>query len=104
MAKEIRLTELLALLEAGPKIIDIRKKELFVDPLPGAVNIPYLDLVKAPQNYLNFTETYYLICQDGGLSHYIGLSLQGKGYEVIHVCDGYEGRAPYRPCPHRKNN
>lgn len=77
---------------SNPKIIDIRDSFKYsLGTIPGAVNVPYLFLVTNPGNYLNKSETYYLLCDYGNTSYRCCLELMDEGYSVINISFGYEG-------------
>ena len=73
-------------------IIDIRSIEKYNDNhINGAINIPYILLLKDPEKYLNKIEEYYIYCQYGKNSLKVCNILAAKGYKVYNVIKGYEG-------------
>lgn len=72
------------------KIIDIRESEEFAtfQPWP-AQNIPYDDLMRHPEKFLNKQDVYYLICVNGSVSFRCAMLLEMEGYKVLSVQGGY---------------
>ena len=53
----------------NPRVIDIRDSYKYsLGSIKGAINVPYLFLITNPSNYLNKSETYYLLCDSGNTS------------------------------------
>ncbi len=74
-----------------PNLIDIRSIENYNNNhIPNAINIPFDKLIKNPNNYLKYNETYYIYCQKGYSSLNVCRLLASKGYKVINVLGGYE--------------
>lgn len=93
--KSIDIFSLLNL--SNPKVIDIRDNYKYsLGTIPGAINVPYLFLVTNPENYLNKSDTYYLMCDYGNTSLRCGLELSEMGYNVINVSLGYKGYLDYK--------
>lgn len=68
----------------GAKIIDIQDKYNYqLCHVPGAVNIPYDELMNNYRNYLNKNETYYIYCKSGKLSKRVVMVLSYLGYSVV---------------------
>lgn len=79
-------------------VIDIRPPDEYSKShLPHAINIPYDLLMMYPESYLKKDQTYYLICDYGGLSHRACAILQAYGYHVANVENGYEADLRYYP-------
>lgn len=65
------------------KIIDIQDKyEYQVHHLPGAINIPYDELINNYRMYLNKYDNYYVYCKSGKLSKRISTVLSYLGYNI----------------------
>lgn len=65
------------------KIIDIQDKYNYqISHYPGAVNIPYDDLMNNYRNYLNKSDIYYIYCKSGKLSKRVVTVLSYLGYNV----------------------
>lgn len=68
----------------GVKIIDIQDKYNYqLNHVPGAINIPYDELMNNYRNYLNKNETYYIYCKSGKLSKRVVMVLSYLGYSVV---------------------
>ncbi len=90
MLKNISIKEILK--KDNINIIDIRSIEKYNDNhINGAINIPYLLLLKNPEHYLNKLEEYYIYCQYGKNSLKLCNILTAKGYKVYNILNGYEG-------------
>lgn len=90
MVLNISIKELLN--KNNVNIIDIRSIEKYNDNhINGAINIPYILLLKYPEKYLNKNEEYYIYCQYGKNSLKVCNILVAKGYKVYNVIKGYEG-------------
>ncbi len=73
------------------KIIDIRSMENYNrNHIPGAINIPWENLLVHPEKYMNKNEVYYLYCQQGIRTKKICGLLSKMGYRVVHIIGGYE--------------
>ena len=60
-----------------------------------ARNIPMGQLMASPNQYLEKSQKYYIVCQSGGRSSNVVSALQRAGYDVINVKGGmgsYTGR------------
>lgn len=65
-------------------IIDIQDKyDYSLWHLPGAINIPYDDLMNNYRNYLNKNNIYYIYCKSGKLSKRVVVVLNYLGYNTI---------------------
>jgi len=74
----------------NPRIIDIRDNYKYnLGSIPGSINVPYLFLTTNPSNYLNKSDTYYLLCDSGSTSLRCCLELFDMGYNVINISGGY---------------
>ena len=90
MPASITLQELKQQPQSNYHIIDIRTPyEYASGHLPNAINIPYDVLMMYPESNLKHSETYYLICAHGSLSHRAATILQSCGYHVTSVKNGY---------------
>lgn len=70
-------------------IIDIREPyELGSGYIEGSQNIPMNILLMAPENFLDKSKTYHIICQSGARSSRTCMMLRQKGYNVINVEGG----------------
>lgn len=70
-------------------IIDIREPyELSNGYIEGSQNIPMNTLLIAPENFLDKSKTYHIICQSGARSSRTCMMLRQKGYDVINVEGG----------------
>ncbi len=70
-------------------IIDIRETyELNNGYIEGSKNIPMNILLMAPENFLDKSKTYHIICQSGARSSRTCMMLKQKGYNVINVDGG----------------
>lgn len=70
-------------------IIDIREPyELGSGYIEGSKNIPMNILLMAPENFLDKSKTYHIICQSGARSSRTCMMLRQKGYNVINVEGG----------------
>lgn len=68
----------------GAKIIDIQDKYNYqLYHVPGAINIPYDELMNNYRNYLSKNETYYIYCKGGKLSKRVVMVLSYLGYSVV---------------------
>lgn len=67
----------------GRKIIDIQDRYNYQQGhYPGAINIPYDELMNNYRNYLNKRESYYIYCKSGKLSKRVVTVLSYLGYNV----------------------
>ena len=89
MIKSISIKELLKLNNIN--IIDIRSIEKYSDNhIENAKSIPMQLLLKEPNKYLNYYDTYYIYCQKGINSVKVCQRLSLQGYKVINIIGGYE--------------
>ncbi len=73
----------------SPKVIDVREAYEFQSgSFPGAKNVPMSTLLAKPDQYLNKSDTYYLLCQSGARSANTTKQLAKSGYQVINVSGG----------------
>ena len=64
-------------------IIDIQDNYYYnINHLPGAVNIPYENLMNNYRNYLNKNDRYFIYCKSGKLSKRVVAVLSYLGYNV----------------------
>ena len=72
-------------------VIDIRRIESFNNGhIDGAKNIPFNQLIIAPEKYLQKNQSYYLYCQKGTKSIKACQILSRVGYQVYNILGGYE--------------
>ncbi len=72
-------------------LIDIRDKyEYIIGNIKNSINIPYQYLALMPENYLNFTSTYYIYCDTGNKSRKLCIHLKQLGYHVVDLIGGYD--------------
>lgn len=80
-------------------LIDIREpNEYSSGHIPTARNIPMTNLLKNPDNYLDKSKEYYIVCQSGGRSSLACNFLLKQGYNVFNVSggtDSYSGDLEY---------
>lgn len=70
----------------GAKIIDIQDSYNYkLNHYPGAINIPYDELMNNYRNYLNKRDTYYIYCKSGKLSRRVSTVLSYLGYNVFTI-------------------
>ena len=75
----------------NPNIIDIRTVENYnSNHIPGAINIPYNNLLINPSKYLNKVDKYYIYCKHGKTSMGLCRILKKEGYDVYSIIGGYE--------------
>lgn len=72
-------------------VIDIRRIESFNNGhIDGAKNVPFNQLIIAPDKYLQKNQVYYLYCQKGTKSIKACQILSRVGYQVYNILGGYE--------------
>lgn len=87
--ESIHADELCELLNNHINLVDIREPcEYKSGHVPTARNVPMNLIVKNPEQYLDRTKQYYIICEAGGRSLMTCNELSSKGYNVINVTDG----------------
>lgn len=70
-------------------LIDIREKyEYAGGSIKSAKNIPMGELLNNPEQYLNKTKEYYIMCQSGGRSARACNTLTSQGFNVVNVSGG----------------
>ena len=75
----------------NPYIIDIRNSYYYnLGHIPGAINIPYYNLLNNYSHYLNKNTKYYLYCENGRQSSEISNRLNLFGYNTTNIDGGYE--------------
>lgn len=73
-------------------LIDIRQPFEYRNAhLPGAKNIPMEEVLNEPEEFLDKSKEYYIICQSGNRSLRACNYLRDKGYKVINVAEGTSG-------------
>lgn len=91
MLKNITVKELKNILNLNTNIIDLRSFEKYnTSHIDNSKNIPYLELLRTPDKYLNKNSTYYLYCQYGKTSLRLSLILNKQGFNTINVLGGYQ--------------
>jgi rhodanese-related sulfurtransferase len=77
-------------------LIDVREQyEYRSGHLPTAKNIPMGELLNDPEEYLDKSKVYYIICQSGSRSSRTCSVLKKNGFKVINVAGGtgsYKGK------------
>lgn len=87
--KNISLQKLLSISNAY--IIDVRDNDEYLKyNICGSINIPYIQLYKDYESYLDKSQIYYIICETGYRSKQICKFLRSKRYNVIYVRGGIE--------------
>lgn len=91
MLKNITVKELKSILNPGINIIDLRSFEKYnTSHIEFSKNIPYLELLKNYDKYLDKTKVYHLYCQSGKVSLKLSIQLNNMGYNTINVLGGYQ--------------
>lgn len=91
MLKNITVKELKSILSPSINIIDLRSFEKYnTSHIEFSKNIPYLELLKNYDKYLDKTKVYYLYCQSGKVSLKLSIQLNNMGYNTINVLGGYQ--------------
>ena len=71
-------------------IIDIRSISAFQQGhIPGARNIPFVELLQNPQAYLEKTKEYQIYCEYGNKSKMLVQELRKQGYNCVNIDGGY---------------
>lgn len=72
-------------------LIDIRSTQSYNNNhIPGAIHIPFEDLLVKPEQYLDPRRTYYIYCQQGTKSAKLCQILNQVGYRTVTIAGGYE--------------
>lgn len=75
----------------NPKIIDIRENYYYnLGHIPGAISVPYYNLLNNFNHYLHRNEKYYLYCETGEQSREIANRLNSFGYQTYNIIGGYQ--------------
>lgn len=70
-------------------LIDIREPYEYNDGhVPTAKNIPMRTILEHPEEYLNKSKEYHIICQSGSRSARTCKYLSVQGYKVINISGG----------------
>ena len=70
-------------------IIDIRPSFAYnLYHINGSINIPKMTLLQEPSKYLNYNNTYYLICDSGINSNRCANILNALGYHCFSIKGG----------------
>ena len=89
MVYSISLSELMRL--SHPNIIDVRNHYYYsLGHIPGAISVPYYNLLNNYSHYLNKYNRYYLYCETGEQSSEIVDRLNRFGYDTISIIGGYQ--------------
>ena len=71
-------------------IIDIRNTYYYnLGHIPGAISVPYYNLLNNYSHYLNRYNRYYLYCDTGEQSLDIARRLNSFGYDTLSIRGGY---------------
>lgn len=74
-----------------PTIIDIRNHYYYnLGHIPGAISVPYYNLLNNYSHYLNKYNIYYLYCDTGEQSAEIVERLNSFGYHTLNIEGGYD--------------
>ena len=96
--KIVTLDQLSRMASPQMKIIDLREPQAFNQShRPDAINIPYDKLLLCPEKYLNETDAYYLLCDNGSVSYRAAYILEIQGYNTASIRSGYSspGTCPF---------
>ena len=73
-------------------LIDIRTPVQFSEySIKGSINIPKINLLSYPEEYLNKLDTYYIICSKGINSLSVCKILNKLGYKCYSIIGGIDG-------------
>ncbi len=73
------------------KIIDIRNtKDYELYHIDNSVNIPYKLLIDKHKLFLNYHNTYFILCKNGDISYLASKYLSKLGYHVVNVIGGID--------------
>lgn len=77
-------------------IIDTRTEpEYIIGTIPGAINIPFVDLIKDKYNNLDKNKTTVLLCKVGKRAYMAYRELQNKGFKDLYILDGGISAYPF---------
>jgi rhodanese-related sulfurtransferase len=77
-------------------IVDVREEvEFFISAIPGAVNIPMVELAKRQEEIDKSKETIILVCKVGIRAFLSYLQLKQLGFENIKILEGGMNAYPY---------
>jgi len=90
MPQSVSVFELLSKLPDSSALIDCREEAQYAKyaPLP-CTHVPYDQLVRFPERYLESGKIYYIICANGSISHRAAMLLELSGYNTLNVRGGY---------------
>lgn len=89
--KHISMNDLLKMDLSSITIVDIRSIDRYLSShIPNAIHIDFYDLYYHADQYLDPLSTYYIYCDTGMKSKRIVSRLQGLGYKVVNISDGYQ--------------
>ena len=89
MVHNIQISELMGL--RNPNIIDVRNYYYYsLGHIPGAISVPYYNLLNNYSHYLNKYRRYYLYCETGEQSLEIVERLNRFGYDTVSIVGGYQ--------------
>ena len=89
MNKQISIQEVMSL--PNPIVIDIRAFYYYsIGHIPGALSVPYYNLLNNYSHYINPYNIYYLYCETGEQSSEIVERLNNFGYDTFNIIGGYQ--------------
>ena len=78
-------------IDVNNKLIDVRNRNDFNNKsIPGSINVPRIELLSNPDNYINKNEIVYLVCDKGKVSLSCCKILDSLGYHCYSVEGGIE--------------
>jgi rhodanese-related sulfurtransferase len=87
-SNSVRVNDLDSILKSI-SLIDIREPQEYKSGhLPTAKNIPMNTILMAPENHLDESKEYHIICHSGARSSRACQILSSKGYKVVDVAGG----------------
>lgn len=90
MISSISISELLKM-EFHQNLIDIRTTQSYNNNhIPGAIHIPFEELLAKAKHYLDPKVQYYIYCQKGTKSVKLCQILNQLGYHTTSIAGGYE--------------
>lgn len=85
--REMTVDELAVARDEGPRLLDVRSPEEFVqEHVPGAVNVPLEDVLAAPGRFAG--ESAYVICGSGTRSWRAAEAMNAEGAAAVSVAGG----------------
>ena len=90
MVNSISIEEFIKIMDRV-NIIDVRNIESYNNGhIDRAINIPFNQLIIAPQKYLLKDRIYYLYCTKSTKSIKACQILSNQGYKVVNIMGGYQ--------------